>query len=143
MRIIVDGDACPTKTIIEAIGKSYNIDILMIFDTSHQYESDYATIIIVDKGADSVDQKILNIIVKGDIVVTQDYGLAALVLATGCKAISQNGLIYDENNIDTLLNQRYYSAKMRKSGLRTSNQKKRKESDNKNFESTLKYLITL
>ncbi len=143
MRIIVDADACPTKSIIERVAKKHNIDVIMLFDTAHQFESDYSTVIIVDKGFDSVDQKIIEILVKNDIVVTQDYGLAALVLAKCCCAINQNGLIFTDSNIESLLNQRYYSAKMRKSGIKTTNQKKRKKLDNKKFEDALNYLITL
>ncbi len=134
MRIIVDGDACPTKGIIERVAMQYNIEVIMIFDTSHQYTSDYSTTIIVDKGFDSVDQKILQILKKEDIVVTQDYGLASLVLGMQARAINQNGLIYNEFNIDTLLNQRFLSSKMRKSRMKVSNQKKRNNSDDTNFE---------
>ncbi len=143
MRIIVDADACPTKSIIEEVAFNNNVDVVMVFDTAHQYESEYSTVIIVDKGADSVDQEILRLTRKNDIVVTQDYGLAALALAKGCKALNQNGMIYSEFNIDLLLDQRYYSAKLRKSGLRAKNQKKREVSDDSKFREALNYLISL
>ncbi len=141
MRIIVDGDACPTKNIIEKIAIIYNIPVIMVFDTSHEYQSDYSTVFIVDKGFDSVDQKIITISREKDIIVTQDYGLASLVLAKGCKAIHQNGMIYDNNNIESLLNQRYISAKIRKSGKKTSNIKKRTVVDDTNFQQSLLSLI--
>ncbi len=141
MRIVVDGDACPTKDIIESIASQYSIEVIMIFDTAHQYESDYSTVIIVDKGSDSVDKKIIEIIKNGDIIVTQDYGLASLVLSKGARALNQYGLIYDNSNIDSLLHQRYLSANLRKHRHRTANQKKRVALDDINFEKSLKSMV--
>ncbi|MZM09445.1 YaiI/YqxD family protein, partial [Bifidobacterium pseudocatenulatum] len=54
-----------------------------------------------------------------DFLVTQDYGLASLVLPKGVRVFHQSGKEFDESNIGSLLEQRYHSGKMRKAGLRT------------------------
>lgn len=133
MKIIIDADACPVNNICIDFAKKYNIEIHLFFDTSHQFESDYAKIHICDKGNDSVDYEILKIIAKDDLVVTQDYGLASLVLSKNAMAINQNGLVYNNNNIDTLLQTRYIGQKMRKAGLRTKGPSKRTIDDDKKF----------
>jgi uncharacterized protein len=140
MKILVDADACPVKDIILQIGKKYKMKILMFIDTSHIYYDDYSEVITVDKGKDSVDFALANKIEKHDIVVTQDYGVAAMALSRGALAIHQNGLIYDKDNIDKLLFERYLSQKVRNAGGRTTNQKKRTKENDIAFEKSLLYL---
>lgn len=133
MKILVDADACPVKDIITEIGKTYNIQVLMFIDTSHILCDNYCEIITVDKGKDSVDIHLINKVEKGDIVVTQDYGLASLVLGKKAYAINQNGLIYTNDNIDKLLFERHLGQKSRKAGLKTKNIRKRTLDDDKKF----------
>lgn len=114
MRILVDADACPVKDIVIDIAIRHVLECHMFFDTSHEYESNYAKVIMCDKGKDSVDLEIIAICQKGDIVVTQDYGLACLALTKGAHVIHNNGFIIDENNINDLLFNRYIGGKMRK-----------------------------
>lgn len=130
MRILVDADACPVKSIIERLAEEKGLDVIMFIDTSHELRSVYSKVVTVDKGIDAVDLKILKFLKSGDIVVTGDYGLASLALSKGGKAISQNGLIYSEDNIEQLLFERFLGSVNRKSGQRTKNIKKRtKEND--------------
>jgi uncharacterized protein len=140
MKILVDADACPVKDIILHIGKKYEMKIIMFIDTCHIYCDDYSEVITVDKGRDSVDFALANKIEKYDIVVTQDYGVAAMALSKGALAIHQNGLIYDKDNIDKLLFERYLSQRVRKAGGRTTNQKKRTKENDIAFEKSLLYL---
>lgn len=142
MKILVDADACPVKNIIVSVAKKFGIETIMIFDTSHEISDGYSRTITVDKARDSVDLALINIMNKGDIVVTQDYGLAALCLGKGGLALNQNGLIYSDSNIDTLLFERHIGQKVRRSGGKTGNAHKRTKADDEKFESVFLTLVT-
>lgn len=142
MRIIIDADACPVKKEIVCVAKELELAVTMVMDTSHTYEDGYSKVIIVDKARDSADFTIVNLIVKGDIIITQDYGVATMVLAKGCYAMNQDGLIYDKDNIDQLLFQRHLSAKVRRAGGKTTGPKKRDKESNINFKENFKAFCT-
>ena len=141
MKILVDADACPVKKVIVKLAKSKNIPVIMITDTSHQLGDGYSTIITVDKAPDSVDFAMMPLISAGDIVVTQDYGLAAMALGKGAKVINQNGLIYTSDNIDRLLMERHVSGKIRRGGGRTKGPAKRTKEDDAKFEAKFEMLL--
>ncbi len=141
MKIIVDADACPVTRIAENVAKKYNIPCTLVCDTSHYLESDYSAVFTVSKGADSADYKIVNLIEKGDIVVTQDYGLAAMCMSRAAFAINQNGMIYSDDNIDSLLFMRAASSKARRAGVHLKGPKKRDRSQDTHFETALCKLI--
>lgn len=141
MKIIIDGDACPSKNIIEKAAKEYEIDLLIFCSIDHMITSDYAEVRYVDKGSQMVDMKVANEAKKNDIVITQDYGVAAMVLPRGVFAIGPKGNIYSNENIDTLLLQRHLSAKARRAGQKTTNPKKRiKEDDEKLYHNLVKLI---
>ena len=133
MKIIIDADACPVVDITVGIAKERGLECIIVCDNTHSIEKDWAKTIVVDKGADSADCKIANITEKGDIIVTQDYGLAALILGKGGKALNQNGLVYTESNIDNLLFTRHISKKERMAGNRTKGPKKRTHQNDLDF----------
>jgi len=135
MQILVDADACPVKEIIVRLVKQRNIPVTMLADTAHHLNDGYSKIIIVDKQADGVDFALMGLLTCADIVVTQDYGLAAMVLGKGSKAVNQNGLIFTNENIDRLLMERHIGAKVRRSGGKTKGPAKRTKEDNERFES--------
>ena len=83
MRILVDADACPVKQIIVRLAKEKKVPVIMLIDTSHELSDGYSTIITVDKQADSVDFALMSLLEREDMVVTQDYGLAAMVIGKG------------------------------------------------------------
>lgn len=141
MQILVDADACPVKQIIVRLAKQHNIPVTMMIDTSHELNDGYSTVITVDKQADSVDFALMNLLTGEDIVVTQDFGLAAMVLGKGAKAINQNGLIFTEENIDKLLFERHIGQKIRRSGGRTRGPAKRTKDDNARFEAAFESLL--
>lgn len=142
MKILVDADACPVKKIIVNIAKSKNIHVIMLIDTSHEIDDGYSEVIVVDKSRDSVDFALVNKVEKGDIVVTQDYGVAAMALAKGAKVINQNGLIYSDKNMDKLLFERHLSQKVRRSGGRIAGSSKRTIEQDKKFEEAFKFLLS-
>ena len=141
MQILVDADACPVKQIIVRLAKKYNIPVTMLIDTSHELSDDYSTVITVDKQADSVDFVLMRLLTRDDIVVTQDFGLAAMVIGKGARAINQNGLIFTNDNIDRLLLERHIGQKIRRSGGRTKGPSKRTKDDDVRFESAFDSLL--
>ena len=114
MKVIIDADACPVVKIAIAEAKKKNIPVLCICDTSHVLSDEYASTLTVDKGCDSVDLAVVNAATVGDIVITQDYGVASMALAKGAKCINQNGLYYTESNIDSLMAIRHIAMQERR-----------------------------
>ena len=143
MHILVDADACPVKEIIVRLAKQRDIPVIMLIDTSHQLSGGYSTVITVDKAADSVDFALMGLLTRDDIVVTQDYGLAAMVLGKGAKASNQNGMIFTNDNMDRLLMERHISAKVRRGGGRTKGPAKRTNEDNDHFEAALTTMLNV
>ena len=137
MKILIDGDGCPVIDLTIKIAKKFNIDVIIMCDTSHVFNKEGVKTMVFSKGADSVDFALINTVQKEDIVITQDYGLAAMAINKASYVINQNGLIYTDDNIDTLLYNRHISKKIRKSGGRVKGPKKRSNEDNINFEKTL------
>lgn len=141
MRIIVDADACPGRDIIERISKKYSLELIMYCDYNHMLFSEYGTVKHVDSGFQSVDMAVANESKAKDIVVTQDFGVAAMVLGKKAYAISPKGYIYSDKNIEQLLFERHISQKVRKGGGKTSNPKKRTDEDDERLEKNLIKLI--
>ena len=133
MKIIIDADACPVVDITLSTAKERGIPCIIVCDNTHSIEKDGAETVVVDKGADSADCRIANLAQKGDIIVTQDYGLAALVLGKGAKALNQNGLVYTDSNIENLLFTRFIGKKERMAGNRTKGPKKRTAQNDADF----------
>lgn len=141
MRILIDADGCPVVDLTVRLAKKYGIECTILCDTSHEFNRDGAKTVVVEKGADSVDFKIVNLVGEGDIVVTQDYGLAAMCLARKAIPVSQNGLVYTDKNIDQLLFTRYVSKKIRNAGGRMKGPSKRTPEQDKAFKAVLERLI--
>lgn len=141
MQILVDADACPVKEIIEQIAKEFNIPVTMYIDTSHILTSAYSSIVTIGQGPDAVDLALINDSKRGDIIVTQDYGVASLALGKGAFAIHQSGMIYDLSCIDRLLFERHIAKKQRKSGKKGGRNRKRTAEDDIHFETALRQLI--
>lgn len=141
MRIIVDADACPVIDTAISFSEKKGIECILVCDNTHSLNKENAVTITVDKGADCADIKIANTVLCDDIVITQDYGLAALCLAKGAAVLTQNGLIIDNKNIENLLYSRFMSKKARMAGMRTKGPKKRSREDDLNFEKALTALM--
>lgn len=142
MRILIDADGCPVVDIAVCIAKQNKLGCIILCDTSHVFEKEGASTITVSKGADSVDFALVNLVQKGDVVVTQDYGLAAMCLARGAIPLSQDGMVYDSGNIDGLLMQRHTAKKIRMRGGRLKGNPKRKPEQDVAFEMSLRELLT-
>jgi len=141
MQILVDADACPVKQIIVRLAKERNIPVTMLIDTSHELSDGYSTVITVDKQADSVDYALMGLLTADDVVVTQDFGLAAMVIGKGAKAVNQNGMVFTDENMDKLLLERHIGQKVRRSGGRTKGPAKRSKEDDLCFEAAFGQLL--
>ena len=143
MQILVDADACPVVGIVEQIAKKHNIPVTLLCDTNHVLQSNYSEVITVGAGADAVDFKLVSICHTGDIVVTQDYGVAAMILAKGAYGIHQSGKWYTNENIDQMLLERHMAKKARnaKKKHHLKGPAKRTAEDDQRFEDSLRRLI--
>ena len=143
MSVLIDADGCPVVDITVKIAREAGVECVIICDTAHVFEKPGARTVIVSKGSDSVDFTLVNMVNKGDIVVTQDYGLAAMCLARGAVPVSQNGMVYTDGNIDGLLEQRHTAKKIRMAGGRQRGPPKRTPEQDKAFERTLRELLNI
>lgn len=141
MKIYIDADGSPVVNIAIKVAKEFSLEILVVKNHAHKIEDDYAHIISVDISQDSADFYIVNQLEEGDLVVTQDYGLAALSLAKNSYVINQNGMVFTKDNINNMLNQRHIHAKIRRQGKHHSKNKKRKSDSDVLFENKLRQLI--
>ncbi|MTD31462.1 YaiI/YqxD family protein [Planomicrobium sp. YIM 101495] len=141
VKLLVDADGCPVVNEAIAKAQKYNVPVLLLCDTSHEMQREGAETIVVSKGADSADFALVNRVGKGDIVVTQDYGLAAMVLAKRGVPIDQNGRVYTDDNIGSLLGSRHVAKKIRQGGGRLKGPKKRRPEQNERFEESLEGLL--
>lgn len=145
MQIIVDADACPVVDIISEEAKKENCQVILVKSYSHFTLKDYPSHVstkYVDEGADSADYTIVQLARKNDIVVTQDYGLAALCLEKDCHVLHHAGFAYSKAKMDQMLQQRHQNAMMRKAGYRTKGPKKLSAEQKNSFRITLQKLLT-
>lgn len=144
MKIYIDADACPVVDPIISEAEKAEIPVVMVKSFSHfspNNDPHNVEVIYVDKGADMADFRIMKLVHKGDIVVTQDYGLASLCLGKGCHVLHHKGFAYTDNNIDSLLHSRYSSAMARKSGQKTKGPKAFTDEERDKFTQLLKLTI--
>lgn len=141
MRILIDADGCPVVRLTVSIAKKHHIPVTIVCDTSHDFSGYDVKVITVDKGADSADFKLVNLISAGDIAVTQDYGLAAMCLSKRAHALNQNGIVYTSDNIDSMLMSRHLNKKLMRSGKHLKGPKKRTDARNVSFAEALEELI--
>lgn len=141
MTIFIDADGCPVVRNTVKIAKQFNISCVIICDTAHRIEHDGVETIVVEQGADSTDFRLVNLIGKGDIVITQDYGLAAMCLSKQAVVLNQDGKQYTEENISGLLEFRAIGKKIRRSGGRIKGMPKRKQEQDLDYEGSLKDIL--
>lgn len=143
MQIYVDADACPVIRQTEQIAARYGLKCTLLCDTSHAIVSEYSDVLVIGEGADAVDFALINRCRQGDLVVTQDYGVAALALGKGAYAIHQSGKEYTNDNIDLLLMERHIHKKERQASRKhhLKGAKKRTAEDNEQYIAGLVALI--
>jgi len=141
MKILVDADACPRSVlqICMELGRRQNIPVWTVASFNHHIESDHP--IVVGNNSQEADIKIMNLTETGDIVITGDWGLAAMVLGKGARCLSPVGREYRPEKIDFLLEEREAKAKFRRGGGRTKGPKKRTSEDDERFASSLEKIF--
>lgn len=142
MKIIVDADACPKGVLQYTIksGQIHNIEVITVANYNHNINSDKH--IVVGGDSQESDIKIINLTEPGDIIITQDWGLAGLILAKNAAAISPTGSKYLKEKMDFMLEEREIKAKFRRQGGRTKGPSKRTPKDDTKFAATLDKVIT-
>ena len=141
MNVLIDADGCPVVDAAIRLCRQFSVPCLLLCDTAHEFHREGAETLVFDKGADSVDYALVNRVHPGDIVITQDYGLASMCLARNAAVLHQDGWEYTRDNIDTLLLVRHDSRKFRASGGRTKGPKKRKPQQDQAFAQALSRLL--
>lgn len=141
--ILVDADACPVVRVIEQIAEKYKIPCSLFCDTSHILSSDYSEVKVIGAGADAVDFALIGACSRGDIVVSQDYGVAAMALGKGAYCIHQNGREYTNENIDGLLMERHMAKKARRAKSRhhLKGPARRTEEDDRRFAEAFERIV--
>ena len=143
MQILVDADACPVVSIVERVAKEHNLPVTLLCDTNHVLSSDYSEVIVVGAGADAVDYKLISICHRGDIVVSQDYRVAAMALGKAAYAIHQSGKWYTNENIDQMLMERHLNKKARRESGKNhlKGPRKRTAEDDEHFRESFEKMI--
>ncbi|EOS38452.1 hypothetical protein C808_02653 [Lachnospiraceae bacterium M18-1] len=143
MKILVDADIRSVVSIVERIAKKHRIPVILLCDTNHVLQSGYSEVKVIGAGTDAVDFALVSLCQKGDLVVTQDYGVAAMILGKGAYGIHQSGKWYTNENIDQMLMERHISKKARRSKAKhyMKGPTKRTAEDNTRFDESLKRLI--
>ncbi len=137
MKILVDADACPKSAlqICFKLGQRYDVPVWTVASFNHNVTSDHH--VVVGDNAQEADIKVMNLTEAGDVVVTQDWGLAAMILGKGAKALNPIGREFRPETIDFLLEEREIKAKLRRAGGRTKGPQKRTSAEDQRFEKCL------
>ena len=145
MNIFVDADACPVVGIVEKIAEKYDVPVTLLCDTNHVLASEYSEVIVVGAGADAVDYKLISLCHREDIVVSQDYGVAAMALGKGAYAIHQSGKWYTNDNIDQMLMERHLNKKARRSTHKShmKGPRKRTPEDDERFAQSFEKMVLM
>lgn len=141
MKVLIDADACPVVSLAISVCNAYKIPCILLCDTAHEIKREGAQTYVIDKGSDSVDFALVNRVCAGDIVVTQDYGLAAMCLPKAGAVLHQDGWQYTSENIEALLFQRHAAKKARMAGKRWKGPSKREPTQDKAFQAALEKQI--
>ena len=141
MNILVDADGCPVVDLTLQIAKRFVVPVIILCDTAHQIEREGAQTLVFDKGADSVDFALVNRVKPGDVVVTQDYGLASMCLAKCARVLNQNGLEYTADNMEALMLRRYENKKLLRAGKHPKGSPKRTKEQDVAFSTHFKAIL--
>ena len=141
MKVLIDADACPVTRIAAELCRDRGVECILVCDTAHRLELPGTRTVIVDKGADSADFAVANSVAPGDLVVTQDYGLASMCLSRGGRILHQDGWEYTPDNIDALLFERHEARKHRAAGGRMKGPKKRTAQQDQAFRQAFEKML--
>lgn len=143
MTVFVDADSCPVKKEIIQIASAFSVELVFVASYAHM-SNEFPSVkwAYVDSIKEAADLYIMNHISKGDIVITQDIGLASTLLAKGVYVLSPRGILFEEKEIETALELRHLSAKARRRGIYGKGPKPFSEKDRENFKQELTKLLS-
>ena len=141
MNCLIDGDGCPVVDLTIRLCREFSVPCYLLCDTAHEFQKEGAVTLVFDKGADSVDFSLVNRVKPGDLVITQDYGLASMCLAKKAIPVHQDGWAYTDDNIEALLFSRHQSKKLRNAGVRMKGPRKRSTDQDRAFEAFFRSLL--
>jgi len=143
MKIVVDADACPRSSLRVCVkaGREHNLSVWTVASFDHRIESDHH--VVVGDDSQEADIKIMNMTDEGDLVITQDWGLAAMVLGKGARCLSPSGREFRPERVDFLLEEREVKSRFRRGGGRTKGPRKRAIEDDQRFETCLKQRLKM
>lgn len=141
MTILIDADGCPVVDLTVQVAAKHKVPVLILCDTAHQIQRDGAQTLVFDKGTDSVDFALVNRVHPGDLVITQDYGLASMCLARCARVLNQNGLEYTPENIDGLLFRRHENKKLLRAGKHPKGAPKRTKDQDVRYRNALESIL--
>ena len=141
MKVLIDADACPVVDIAIQLCREFHIPCILLCDTAHVMRRDGAETLVFDKGADSVDFALVNRVSPGDVVITQDYGLASMCLSRQARILHQDGWEYTPDNISGLMEQRHANKKHRLAGGRTKGPSKRTKAQDEAFAKAFQQML--
>ena len=141
MRIFIDGDGCPVKSEVIRVADAFKLAVTIIVDINHEISIEGVEVVTVDQGFDSADMAILSRMSQGDVVVTNDIGLASLALGKKGWAMDANGRELNHMNIDRLLFERHMHKEIRQAKGRHKGPKKRQKTANVAFEQAFNLLV--
>ncbi len=144
IKIMIDSDASPVKDIVIDEAKKHGLKVVLVASYAHystKIHPAHVETIYVDSAKEAADYRIMQLLQKDDILITQDYGLASLALGKKAKVLHHKGFEYDNDNIANLLESRYISAKIRKSGKRTKGPKPFTKEDADTFRRLLNHTL--
>ncbi len=143
MRIFVDADACPVVQQTETVARRHGVPVTLLCDTNHVLRSAYSEVKIIGAGTDAVDFALVNLCQAGDVVITQDYGVAAMALGKRAYVLHQNGWQYTDENIDRMLAERHLAKKTRRASHKNylKGPRKRTKEDDEKFMECLEMIL--
>ena len=142
MTLYVDADACPAIRMIEITAAAFHVPVVLLCDEHHVLTSDTSRIVTVASGTAAVDLALGTRCSRGDLVITQDYGVAALALGKGAYALNPSGKQYTDENISGVLMDRHLAGKARRSGKHhLRGPARRTEEDDRRLRESLERLL--
>jgi uncharacterized protein YaiI (UPF0178 family) len=119
MKVYLDADGAPWRDLVIERARRHEVTVVVVADYSHVLSvGDDVEQIVVDDGRDAADYAIVNRVQEGDLVITQDVGLASLIIPKGAVAISPRGFEFTAGSLEGRLIRRWFNGKVRMAGGR-------------------------
>ncbi|UOE95684.1 YaiI/YqxD family protein [Alkalihalobacillus sp. LMS39] len=141
--VYVDADSCPVKQEIMVIAQELNYEVIFVTSYSHHgTKMEASQTVFVDNEKEAVDMYIVNHAKSHNVVVTQDHALASILLPKKARVLSPRGIIFSEERIESMLEERHFSQKQRRAGAKTKGPKKFTDEDRNQFCNSFRRILS-